>query len=655
MKKKFIYFRLLPLIVTTVLLTSCSYNLSSQNNNTSQPGVNSEVKANSINNKNTSPVSNDMITYDKDDYYSDWKNESPNYIELSGNSASIKGSGAVVKEGKVTITAAGVYVLSGKFDNGQIIVDVQNKGSVRLVLNGVKINSTDNAPIYIKNSGKTIITLQDGTDNTITDGEKYVLADPSADEPTAAIFSKSDLTINGTGKLNLRGNYKDGITSKDDLKIIGGNINVYSVDDGLVGRDMVLVKEGTITIEAAGDGIKSTNDTDPLKGFIAFQGGTFDIQAGADGIQAETSILINDGKYTIVSGGGSAKASVKISDNRQGPMGRPGNTTTSSSSAVESESRKAIKASSDITIAGGTFNIDSADDAVHSNNTVNIAGGDISIISGDDGIHGDSSILIKGGKVDIRKSYEGIESSLITISGGETYIISSDDGVNVAGGKDGSAVNGRPGENNFNSAGNNKLVINGGYISVDALGDGLDSNGSITMTGGTVVVTGPTANNNGALDYDGAFEMTGGFLIAAGSSGMVQAPSEQSTQYSIAMNYSQIQQAGTLIHLEDSKGNNVVTFAPKKNYQSVVVSSPELKKDIEYTLYSGGRSTGSSSDGLYKEGMYENGTKIVGFTIATPVTWLSESGVTTGRNSGAGGPANPGFGGGKGRSGSGKP
>ncbi|MEW9670140.1 hypothetical protein [Ammoniphilus sp. 3BR4] len=169
-------------------------------------------------------------------------------------------------------------------------------------------------------------------------------------------------------------------------------------------------------------------------------------------------------------------------------------------------------------------------------------------------------------------------------------------------------------------------------VSVDAAGDGLDANGSIFMTGGTVIVNGPTGNNNGSLDYEDTFEMSGGFLVAAGSSGMAQAPTEGSEQFAVIMTYSQTQQAGTIVHLEDSEGNNVVTFAPSKNYQSIVISSPNLKQDASYTLYSGGTASGTAAYGLFSDGSYQGGTKVVGFEIATPVTWLNESGVTEARS-----------------------
>lgn len=645
MIKKFT--KMLTVLMCVVFLTSCS-NSVPQTDSNNQLTVSTELDVSS----SVSLVTSDMLTYEEDDYYVDWENENPSFIELKGSSASVNGSGAEVNGSEITITSAGIYVISGKLDNGQIIVDVQDEETVKLVLNGMEINCSDSSPIYVKNAKKTIITLQDGTNNFVSDGANYVFTDTETDEPNATIFSKDNLTINGTGILNVRAQYKDGITSKDDLRITGGNILVHSIDDGLVGRDMVIIKEGNINIEAGGDGIKSTNDSDTSNGFVAIEGGTFDIISGADAIQAITSILISGGEFTITSGGGSINGSVKSEAMKQNPRNEQENnttieqknSTTIESVDTESQSAKGIKATADITISGGTFAIDSSDDAIHSNNSLNITGGDISIISGDDGLHADASISINGGKINITKSYEGIESALVTITDGNISVVASDDGINVAGGNDGSSIDGRPGQNTFSSSGDNKLSISGGYISVDSAGDGLDANGSMYITNGTVIVSGPTNNGNGALDYDGTFEMSGGLLVATGSAGMAQAPSEASLQYSVIMNYSNIQQAGTLIHLEDLNGNTVATFAPNKEYQSVVICSPELKNDTAYTLYTGGTSTGSIADGLYTDGVYQDGTNLVDFTISNNVTWLSEAGVTTSGGSNPGGPKKQGMG-----------
>lgn len=646
MKKKLLCSKIAAILLCLAFLTSCGTNSGQNTGDTNSVENSSDTTA-------VSMVTMDMVTYEEDDYYTDWKNENPNYIELNGTSASINGSGAEVKDGKITITKAGVYAISGKLNDGQIIVDLQDEGRVKLVLNGAEVNCSDSAPIYVMNAEKAIISLVDGTQNTLTDGENYVLADSTSEEPSGTVFSKADLSINGNGKLTVHSNYNDGIVSKDELRITGGNINIYSSDDGIIGRDMILAKEGNITIEAKGDGIKSANDTDATKGFIALEGGTYKITAAADGIQAETSVLVTDGSFTITTGGGSINSSDKT-DNKNGPWGKESSNTNTQSSETEANSAKAVKSASAIAISGGTFNIDSSDDALHSNNSVEISGGDFAIASGDDGIHADSTIAIKDGKIDISKSYEGIESAVVSVSDGEINVVAKDDGINIAGGNDQSSMNGRPGQNSFASTGNNKLTIAGGNISVNAAGDGLDANGSIYMTGGQVVVSGPTNDGNGALDYDGVFDISGGVMIASGSSGMAQAPSEESAQYSIIMNYSTTQKAGTLVHLEDSKGNTVATFKPEKDYQSVVICAPELKKDTSYKLYSGGTSTGSEANGLYAGGVYEGGTKVVEFTTSSSVTWLNESGVTEAKSPMPGG-GNPGFGGKGNKPGGGKP
>ncbi|MGO4110481.1 carbohydrate-binding domain-containing protein [Paenibacillus sp. YAF4_2] len=504
------------------------------------------------------------VEYDEDDTYTDWSTADVTTITLSGTSATIEGSGAEVKGGIVTITAAGTYVASGKLDEGQIVVNVADKGTVRLVLNGAEIHYSKSSPIYVEEAGKLILSLPEGTNNVVSDGDTYVFPDDSTDEPNAAIFSKDDMTINGTGKLTVEGNYNNGIASKDKLKITGGTFDIQAADDAVMGRDLVAVKDGQFTLDAAGHGIKTTNDTEGEEGIIVLQ--------------------------------------------------------------------------------GGTYNIKSGEDALHSTGGLSISDGDFTIAAGDDGIHAETAMLIAGGTIDITESYEGIEATDITIAGGDIKVVSSDDGVNAATGADssggeGSAPGGGGGGQAGGSASQGLLTISGGTLSVDATGDGLDANGSIVMSGGSVFVNGPTENGNGSLDYDGTFNMTGGTLVAAGSSGMVQAASDSSTQAGILMMFPQTQQAGTLVHLEDESGKSIATFAPTKSYQAVYISTADMAKGASYTLYSGGQSTGTATNGLYADGEYSGGTKVVSFTAESLITWVNESGVTE---------AQSGFGGGMG-------
>ncbi|MCA0756714.1 carbohydrate-binding domain-containing protein [Paenibacillus sp. N4] len=581
----------------------------------------------------------ELVTFDDEDYNTEWSEDSSTKIVFNGTSASVTGAGAAAGEGgSVSITETGTYVLSGTVNDGQLTVNAPD-GTVHLVLNGVELHDNDSAPLYIVEAGKVVMTLQEGTENNLSDGTNYVYADTAAEEPNAALYSKADLTINGTGKLTVEGNFNNGINSRDDLKLVSGTIAVKAADDGVLGKDRVAALEGaTLTVEAGGDGVKATNAEEEGKGIIAIGGGTFNITSGNDALQAETSMLVNGGMFSLLTGGGSVNGKTHVEE-RGGwgggggqaapdPASTAAGTDTAAVEEEESASAKALKAGTDVQVGGGTFKIDSADDSVHSNGNLTIAGGELALTSGDDGIHADTAVTIAGGKIIITKSYEGIEGSVITLAGGEATVTASDDGVNVGGGNDGSSVNGRAGQNTITD-GTHMLTITGGTHYVNATGDGLDSNGSIAMSGGTVTVSGPTNAGNGSLDYDGTFEMTGGYLIAAGSSGMVQSTSDTSTQQSVLMTFPQALEAGTMVRLEDNDGNAIATVAPAKTFQSIMISSPDLKQGGTYTIYSGGSSTGTATNGLYEGGEYTGGTKVVSFEITSAVTWVNESGVTT--------------------------
>lgn len=561
--------------------------------------------------------------------------EAKTFIEL-GDKITVTGEGATVENNKLTITAAGIYSIKGTLADGQIIVNAGDNDKVYIILNGVNITYSNNAPIYVKNAKKAIISLADNTENSIKDGEKYTLEDAASDEPNAAIFSKSDLIFIGNGSLKVDAKYKNGIVSKVDLKIQSGNITVNAVADGIKGKDSVVVTNGNVMVTSGEDGIKSTNDEDAKKGYVLIEGGKINITAKQDGIQAETNAFVKAGDLTINSGGGSQNAPVKV---EQGPgMGAPNAAkTTETTSEEEATSTKAIKAGSNIITEGGTFNIDSASDAFHSNNNLVINDGSFNISSGDDGVHADSTLTVNGGNINITKSYEGIESENITINNGEISLISSDDGINASSSSETQTEpgNGGPGGKGGESVGTAKLNINGGKINVNANGDGLDANGSIYMKDGTVIVNGPTNDGNGALDYDGTFKVEGGTLITAGSSGMAQAPSTESTQNSIKVTLAS-QSAGTIVHIESESGEEIATFAPAKQYSSFVISSSKIKTSSTYKVYVGGSSTGTAVNGLYSDGTYTKGKEIGSASISGTVTEITQEGVTVSNRMGGG-------------------
>lgn len=552
------------------------------------------------------PVS---INYSDFDTLDTWEDSACD-IALNGGSAAISGSGAAVEQGEylmVKITQGGTYVLHGTLTNGQIFVEA-GENQVHLVFDGIDVTCKTCAPVYLNNGKKTVVTLAEGTENRLTDGTNYMYAVTGTDEetgettgePNAALFSKKALTINGSGSLIIDGNFNNGITCKDDLKIMNGTITVNAPNHGIRGNDSVVIKNGVITVTAKdGDGIKSSKQDNAEKGYVYIEGGTIHVQAGDDGVQAMTMLAMSAGELQITCG----------------------------------------------------------KDGFHTDGDIALTGGSVSIRAEDDGMHADGTLAISGGTIDIEKSSEGLEGLVVNISGGNIHLTAEDDGLNAATGANTdtatSAGGGRggfggPGGGGMGYESDCQINISGGYLYVDAGGDGIDSNGDITMTNGTVIVNGPTSDADGALDSNGTILVNGGYLVAAGSSGMADAPDGSSAQNVIVTTFTQKQQANTIICITGSDGSDLLTFAPAKAYSSVIFSSPDIKSGVEYTAASGGSyAGGASNDGLMANGSYSGGTAYGTVTVTSIISYIGTAGgFGGGMGGGPGGQGAPGgFGG----------
>ncbi|MEN8904994.1 MAG: carbohydrate-binding domain-containing protein [Clostridiales bacterium] len=654
---------LICIFASTSMISSCSSNNSEKVESDSKTSENDKITRVSY-----------IVDYDSDDKNDSQEDADISNINLNNNSINFEGTGASVTGKDIIITANGTYKVSGTLDDGQIIVRVEDNQIVRLILDNADITCEDSAPIYVMSAKKTIITLAEGSKNKITDSKSYKLDGSDSDEPSASIFSKDNLTFNGNGSLAIDSNYKTAIRCNDGLKIINSNLNIDSIADGIKGKDFIGVKNANIAIKAKGDGLKSNNDKDTKKGFVSLDDGKVNIDSGEDGVQAETGIIVKETELKIVSGGGNTNGTQDGEDIRD--FGNK-EETVDSEDTEDTDKNNGLVAGSDITISSGKINIDSSEDTMNSDNNLIIDDGTLTLLAGDDALKSDSHIEINGGNIDINTCYEGIESENITFNDGNINITSSDDSINAVGNdnsedeidnevtedkskidnmseygdrpkRDDVTENGkRPsmddmpdnynngdrenkmsmgGKGNFGSSGTGKVTINGGYISINSDGDGIDVNGSIYMTDGKLLINGPTTDRNGALDYDGTFEVTGGIVVAAGSSGMAQAPSDSSKQYSVLMNYESNQSSKTLVHIESDKGEEILTFKPAKDYQSIVLCSPKLKDGSSYFIYSGGTYKGEEKDGLYSEGAYTKGTKTEEFTVSNIVTQLGSQG-----------------------------
>lgn len=394
-------------------------------------------------------------------------------ITLGGASASCDSGAVTVSGATVTITAAGTYLLSGTLYNGTLIVDAGKQDKVQLVLDNASINSDTFAAIYVKQADKVFLTLPDGTVNTLTNGGTFTAIDDNNVDGT--IFSKDDLTLNGTGKLVVNSPAKHGIVCKDDLVVAGGTYEVTAASHAISAKDSFSVAGGTFTLTAGKDGVHVENSEDAALGNVYFADATMTITADGDGVSASGTLRVDGGTFAVRTGGGKQNAK-----------------------ASSEESRKGFKADGNIAFNGGTVAIDAADDGISSDANVTISGGNYAVAVGDDGIHADGLAQIDGGTLDINGA-EGIEATYIRINDGTVNIYATDDGINST--RDSSA---------YSSA----VEFNGGETTVEVGPgdtDGIDSNGALIITGGTVSVTG-----NSAFDYDGTLTFTGGTVIING-------------------------------------------------------------------------------------------------------------------------------------------
>lgn len=440
--------------------------------------------------------------YDKDDLNTGVDKDAT-AIKLTGTEASVSGPGASFKNGTLTITKAGTYVLSGELTAGQVLIDADKDAVVHLVLNGVKINSTVSAAINGKKAKKIVVTLADGTTNELTDAKDYTYDNADGDEPDAALFVKNDLTLNGSGTLKITAN-KKGIHAKDNLVVLGGGYEISSADDCLNGKD-------SITAESGGYAFKVT-DTKTGKGMtshgsVKLYGGAMDLEDSYEGIEGLT-VEIYGGSWYVVSEDDGINAREKTETTTTG-------TTTGT------------KTTDGTKTAAGTAGAAGAGKAAGS---------------------GASAPGANGGRM----------------------------GGGMAGGR--GAMQDNP---------KCLIKIAGGLVQVDAKGDGLDSNGELSITGGETYVSGPVSNGDGSLDFNGTGTISGGTFLGAGSSGMPQDFSDTSTQNSITVYTGSTVKADTKISVTDASGKEILSWTPGKDYSCIQVSSPDLKKGESYTVTAG--------------------------------------------------------------------
>lgn len=502
--------------------------------------------------------------------------------------------------GDVAITKPGTYLLSGTLEQGRITVNVTGENDkVQLVLAGAHISCEDGAAICILDADKVFLTLQDGTENTVAVGK--TIGTLEGHELDAAIYSRADLTINGSGSLTITAPAGQGISCKDDLAITGGEIHVTCANQGIDANDSIRISGGTITVDAGKDGIHAENAEDASLGFVYISGGVFQIECEGDGISAGAYLQIENGTFTILAGGGYENGN-NASSGGWGGMGggmRPG-----SSSATESEdaqSMKGLKVANSILISAGTFDLDTADDAIHADASITINGGTYTVASGDDAVHAKDTLTVTACDMTVEEAYEGLEAEKIYVKGGTLWLNCSDDGLNASGGADASGTTGgrdgmfgggRPGGPGGPGGGmganeNAIIAISGGNLTIYSCGDGLDSNGNLTMSGGYVYATNPRSGDVSVLDSQNQPVITGGIYIGLGASTMMAETFSAKTSTQGFLGISGGFAAGTEIRFADKNGNEILSITTEYATQLIIVSCPQMIKGDTYTITAG--------------------------------------------------------------------
>ena len=493
-------------------------------------------------------------------------------IALAGQGATVSGEGAAVEGSTVIITAAGTYVVSGELTAGSLTVNAGDADKVQIVLSGASIRNEAGPALNIQQADKVFVTLAAGSQNTLADGASYTLAE-GEDEPNAALYSKADLTINGTGALTVEGNYRHGVNSKDDLVVTGGTLTVTAKEDGLRGKDCVKVADGSFAITAGGDGVKSNNDEDPTRGFVSIDGGTFAVEAGDEGFQAATYLRL----------------------------------------------------------AGGDAQIKAADHALRSDVEAAMSGGTYVVEAGGKGMNPETKFTMDGGTFTVAGCEEGIEAQEVIVNDGELNITASDDGINAA-------VAERSDETAEAAVATNAsedclIQINGGMVTVDAGGDGLDSNGYVEVNGGVVLASGSAGGGDSALDYEYGAKITGGAVILAGATGMAETFTEGTQPFAMVAAEGA---AGTNLAVTDEAGTVLVSYTVPKAFQCAVVSAPGLTEGATGKVIVGGTVTGADSAGYATGAAVEGGTTVDFTASTTPSNEVGRMGGGDGSRRGGG-------------------
>ena len=612
----------LALSLTTLPLMACS--TGSTLSATSTPSDASTAAAPSVSTKyaQTIDVSNAFSDRDLDGSYDESK---ATRIALSDGGTTVTGDGATVSGNTVTITAAGTYLISGTLSEGQIKVEANEADKVQLVLSGATVTSANSAALHVAKADKVFLTLADGSENTLATSGAYAATDDSAID--GAVFSRSDLTVNGGGSLAVSSAEGNGIVCKDDVVLASGTATVTAAKHAIQANDSVRIAGGSYTLRAGTDGIHAKNDEDSKLGYIYVAGGSLDITAESDGFDANYVLRVDGGTITVSAGDDGLHAESDLSVNG-GDI-----TVTKSNEGLEGAR---------VTIAGGTQDVVASDDGVNASGDPDDS--DSSSNTDDDSSKNNATGSDRPGAAGGGQMTGRQESPAQDQGGGGDS--TPPQGRQGGQGGQGGQGNGAPpqGGKGGMAAGADEsayLLITGGTLTVKADGDGLDSNGALEVSGGEVYVSGPTSDGNSAIDYGDGSTATimGGTVVALGSTGMAKGFGNSSTQGSMLVSASG--NTGDTVTLSDSSGKVLCSYVAQKGFACVLVSAPGVEQGKTYTLKVGSNSIDVTLDGITYSNVSGSIGRLAGPSAGGGPTGSGGSPSAGGSSTSGGGPTTP--------------
>jgi len=460
-----------------------------------------------------------------------WDSSGEKTIDLANPTAT---DGVSVENGTITITSGGTYRLTGEY-SGQVKIEAAKTDTVRLVLDNAKITNSTGAAINVVSAGEAIIYTASGTANTVADEANYTAT--GDDDPDAAIYSTANLTLTGEGSLSVKGAYEEGIHTTGGLVIASGTLEVNAANTGIKGKDYVDITGGIVNVTAAQDGIKSTNTDDESKGFTRLSAGSVTVSAGDDGLKAPHTLEIS----------------------------------------------------------GGTLNIEKSNEGIEAQ-YINILDGDVTVNSTDDGINASLKDSSSDTSSDTTSGTAAAGQQTQQNQNGQAQQAPAGGGA-APGGSQGSTGQNQnmpqpPTDGTMPGGGGGTfevvdaaINISGGTVTVNAEGDGIDSNGTATFSGGTVTVNGPVAGGNNALDSNGDLLLNGGTVTAGSTADMFEAPSSASTSGYLKITDSSALTQGSTVQVTDSSGTVVANYKiTTSGVQLVLVSNKNIVKGQSYTV-----------------------------------------------------------------------